>query len=188
MCPPGIGVISASEKAWKIIERGNSLQRYYWDFRKARASAEISETAFTSPVSLMAGLKVALEMIHEEGLARVVTRHRRMSTALRAGCAAMGLPAFGQADSLSPTVVALEIPEKLNGGDIVRRLYDKHRTVIAGSRNKLSGKVIRIGTMGNIQEADILTDVQYIESVISDLGWSVTHGAAVDAVSESLHG
>jgi len=188
MCPPGIGVVSVSQKAWKIVEREDRLPRYYWDFRRTMASAEKSETAFTAPLSLLAGMKVALQMIHDEGLPQVLARHRRLSTALRAGCAALGLAGYGEPSALSPTVVALQVPEKLNGGDIVKRLYEKHRTVIAGSRNRLSGKVIRIGTMGNIQEADILTDVQHIESVLSDLGWPVTHGAAVDAVSESLHG
>jgi aspartate aminotransferase-like enzyme len=188
MCPPGIGLISVSEKAWKIIERENGSPRYYWDFRKAKESAEKSETAFTSPVSLIAGLKVALEMIHEEGLPQVLARHRRMSTALRAGCAAMGVPAYGRADVFSPTVVALEVPEKLNGDDIVRGLYKKHRTVIAGSRNKLSGKVIRIGTMGDVHEEDILTDLRQLEGVLVDLGWPVTSGAGVAAATASLGG
>ena len=104
MCPPGIGLISASQKAWKIVERENGLPRYYWDFRKAMTSAEKSETAFTSPVSLVAGLKVALEMINEEGLPQVLPRHRRLSAALRAGCAALGLiPTDKRARSLRPS-------------------------------------------------------------------------------------
>ena len=186
MCPPGMGLISASQKAWKIVERENGLPRYYWDFRKAMTSAEKSETAFTSPVSLVAGLKVALEMINEEGLPQVLLRHRRLSAALRAGCAALGLTTYGQAGALSPTVVALEVPEKMNGGDVVRRLYEKHRTIIAGSRNRLSGKVIRIGTMGYVHEEDILTDLWHLEDVLSELGWPVTSGAGAAAATVSL--
>ncbi len=133
-------MVSVSQKAWKIVEREDRLPRYYWDFRKTLGSAEKSETAFTAPVSLMAGLKVALEMIHEESLPKVLARHLRLSKALRAGCAALGLTGYGEESALSPTVVALQVPEKLNGGDIVKRLYEKHRTVIAGSRNKLVGQ------------------------------------------------
>jgi aspartate aminotransferase-like enzyme len=100
MCPPGIGVVSVSQKAWKVAEREGGLPRFYWDFRKALASAEKSESPFTPAVSLMFGLKEALEMIHEEGLPNVLARHLRISSALRAGCAALGLPPFGQADAL----------------------------------------------------------------------------------------
>ena len=183
MCPPGIGVVSVSQKAWKIVEREDRLPRYHWDFRKTLASAEKSETAFTAPVSLMAGLKVALEMIHEEGIPKVLARHLRLSAALRAGCAALGLAGYGEAGALSPTVVALQVPEGMNGGDIVKRLYEKHRTVIAGSRNKLVGKVIRIGTMGSVSEEDILTDLRHMEDVLSDFGMSVSAGVAAATAS-----
>jgi aspartate aminotransferase-like enzyme len=186
MCPPGIGVVSVSEKAWKIVQREDRLPRYYWDFRKTMASAEKSETAFTAPVSLMAGMRVALEMIHEEGLRKVLVRHLRLSSALRAGCAALGLAGYGEAGALSPTVVALQVPEGMNGGDIVKRLYEKHRTVIAGSRNKLVGKVIRIGTMGYLSEEDILTDLLHLEGVLSDLGMAVTPRSGVAAAKASF--
>jgi len=60
-------------------------------------------------------------------------------------------------------------PVVLDGGDIVRLLYERHRTVIAGSRNKLSDRVIRIGCMGDIRDADIATDLEHLENVLSDL-------------------
>ncbi len=186
MCPPGIGVVSVSPKAWKIVEREDRLPRYYWDFRKTMSSAEKFETAFTAPVSLMSGMHAALEMIHEEGLPKVLARHLRLSAALRAGCAAIGLTGYGEVGALSPTVVALQVPEKLNGGDIVKRLYEKHRTVIAGSRNKLSGRVIRIGTMGYLSEEDILTDLRHLEDVLPELGFAVTPGAGLAAATASL--
>jgi aspartate aminotransferase-like enzyme len=186
MCPPGIGLISVSAKAWKIVEKEDRVPRFFWDFRKARAAAEKSETAFTSPVSLIAGLKEALEMIHEEGMPQVLKRHKKLSSALRAGCTALGLASFGTATSLSPTVVALDVPEKLNGGEIVLRLYEQYGTVIAGSRNKLSGRVIRIGTMGDVHEDDILTDLAELEEVLSSLNWKVAKGAGTGVATTWL--
>jgi len=183
MCPPGIGLASVSQKAWKIVDRDSGMPRFYWDFRKARASIEKSETPFTSPVSLMAGLREALEMIHEEGLPNVLARHRRLSTALRSGCEALGLRTFGGPDWLSSTVVALEVPASLNGGDIVKRMYDHHQTAIAGSRNKMQGRVIRIGTMGHLQDGDILTDLLYLEETLDHLGFDVRPGAGISAAA-----
>jgi aspartate aminotransferase-like enzyme len=166
MCPPGLGVVSMSPKAWNVVQRPGGLPRFYWDFRKARASAEKMETPFTTPVALVAGLHEALAMIHEEGLPQVLARHRRLSTALRAGCAALGLPPFARTADLSATVVCVRVPEDLDGKEIVRGLYQRYRTVIAGSRNKLSGKVIRIGVMGQLTEGDIVTDLHYLEQTL----------------------
>jgi aspartate aminotransferase-like enzyme len=43
--------------------------------------------------------------------------------------------------------------------------------VIAGARHpKQTGKVIRIGSMGMVSEADILTDLRHLEATLSDLG------------------
>jgi aspartate aminotransferase-like enzyme len=151
------------------VNRADRLPRYYFDFRKARASAETAETPFTTPVSLIFGLREALEMIHEEELPNVLARHRRLADALRAGCAVLGLPSFPSAPLVSNTVVCLAVPEGLDGGAIVRGMYQRHNTVIAGSRNKLKGRVIRIGTMGFLQESDIRTDLEQLEDTLTAL-------------------
>lgn len=169
MCPPGIGLVSVSSKAWEIVKREDRVPRFYWDFRKARVAAEKSETPFTGPVSLLAGLQESLEMIHEEGFPQVLARHKRLSTMLRTGCAELGLLPFGQESTRSSTVVVLKVPEKLDGAVIVRRLYERFRTVIAGARNQLAGKIIRIGTMGHVQETDILTDLAHLKEVLNEL-------------------
>ncbi|HLX46058.1 MAG TPA: alanine--glyoxylate aminotransferase family protein [Bryobacteraceae bacterium] len=184
MCPPGVGLVSVSKKARAVVERDSGMPRFYWDFRKAFAPAEISETPFTPPVALMAGLREALEMIHAEGLPEVLARHRRLSSALRAGCAALGLAPFG--DTNSSTVVVMNVPAPLKGGDIVRALYREHRTVIAGSRNKLEGRVIRIGTMGSLNAGDILTDLLHLEATLAALGKQVTPGTGVSVAAGML--
>lgn len=81
MCPPGLGLASVSVKAWQVIGRAGWSPGYYWSFPRALASCEKGETPFTAPVGLIAGLLEALEMIHSEGLAEVLARHRRLSSA-----------------------------------------------------------------------------------------------------------
>jgi len=184
MCPPGLALVSVSAKAWDVVNRANGMPRFYWDFRKAMKGGEVLETPFTPAISLIVGLREALEMIHEEGLLKVLARHKRLSTALRAGCAAMGLASFPQEGILSSTVVALPVPESVKGSDIVRRLYKNHGTVIAGSRNILSGRVIRICTMGSVQEGDIVTDLLHLEAVLAELARPVKAGAGVAAAME----
>lgn len=186
MCPPGIGIASVSEKAWPIVQRAGGAARFYFDFRRASDAWTKGETAFTPPVSLIRGLHVALQMIHAEGLANVLVRHARLANALRAGVNALGLATFTSAKCLSNTLSVFRVSEGLDGKKIVRRLADKHGTIIAGARNKLDGKVIRIGTMGWIGDGDILTDLHHLEDVLTELGSQIERGSGVAAASAAL--
>ena len=186
MCPPGIGLIAASEKAWNVIRRSDGLPRFFFDLRRARESYDKGESTFTPAISLVYGLDTSLDMIHEEGLSNVLARHARLSRGMKAGAAALGLENFARAEAQSNTVACFHVPAGIDGTRLIRRLYEKHRTVIAGARNRLQGKMIRIGTMGAIGEGDILTDLMHIEDVLAELGHPVRPGAAVAAATAAF--
>ena len=186
MCPPGLGFIAVSDKAMRIIDSASAVPRFYFDLRKAKASLDKGETAFTPPVSLIVGLHEALTMIHEEGLPAVLARHQRVSSALQTGCAALGLPMFPKSRALSATVTVAVVPDGLDGGAIVRHMYSRYHSVIAGQRTKLSGRVIRFGTMGCIGPNDILTDLQQLEETLRDLGRPATAGAGTQSAKAVL--
>lgn len=183
MCPPGLVAMAVSRKAMAVIENASAVPRLYFDLRRAKAAAKNNETAFTPPVSLVVALREALTMIHEEGLAAVLLRHRRLSEALQAGCVALGLPMLPSAHAQSATVTVARVPEGLEGSAIVRHMYARYHTVIAGQRTKLQNRVIRFGTMGCIGPNDILTDLQQLEQTLRDLGQAVPAGAGVNAAT-----
>jgi aspartate aminotransferase-like enzyme len=171
MCAPGIGMAAIGAKAWKVINRDGRVPSFFTDFRRAKAALERDETPFTPPVTLVYGLLEALRMIDEEGLANVLKRHSRLAAALRAGVKALGLELYSQPNTSSATVVAMKVPQGLDGGSIVQHLRERYHTVIAGARHpRQTGKVIRIGTMGMISETDIITDLRHLESTLKDLG------------------
>jgi len=186
MCPPGLGFIAVSDKAMRVIESASGVPRFYFDLRKAKAALDKGETAFTPPVSLILGLHEALTMIHEEGLPAVLVRHKRVSSALQAGCVALGLPMFPKAQPLSATVTVAVVPDGLDGSTIVRHMYSRYHSVIAGQRTKLSGRVIRFGTMGCIGPEDILTDLQQLEETLRDLGRPAIAGSGTEAAKAVL--
>jgi aspartate aminotransferase-like enzyme len=188
MCPPGMGVIAASEKAWAVIRRDDRLPRFYFDLRKARDSYDKGESTYTPPVSLVQGLDAALDMIHEEGLANVIARHARLSRGFKAGATALGLRNFALDARQSATVACFWLPEGIDGTRLNKRLYEKHRTVIAGARNKLQGRIIRLGTMGAINDADILTDLMHIADVLAEMGHRCDAGAAVAEAMRVMKG
>jgi aspartate aminotransferase-like enzyme len=130
-------------------------------------------------------LREALAMIDEEGLPAVLARHARLSAALRAGFQALGFPMFPKAN-FSATVTVGVVPDGLDGATIVRHMYAHYRTVIASQRTKLDNRVIRIGTMGFVGRADILTDLHYLECTLRDLGRAPASGAGVQAAAAVL--
>jgi len=187
MCPPGIGLASVSDKAWRLIEEDDDKRRFYWDLRKAKNAAEKGQTAFTPPVTLLAGLREGLRMIDEEGIPNVFARHRRLGEALRAGGAALNLSIFTKkGETLSDTVTVFNVPEGLHASTIVGNMYKEYGTVIAGARNKLDGTVFRFGTMGALDESDIILDLLHLERTLQDLQVPVEAGSAVAAANEYL--
>jgi len=185
MCPPGLAIAGVSEKAMRVVDAAHGIPRFFFDFRRARTSLDKGETPFTPPVSLILGLREALAMINEEGFPAVLRRHARLSAALRAGFLALGFPMFPKG-AFSPTVTVGIVPEGLDGSAIVRHMYATYRTVIAGQRTKLRGKVIRIGTMGFCGPQDILADLHYLECTLRDLGHAPAPGAGVQAATAVL--
>jgi len=186
MNPPGLAIAAVSAKAMRVAQAAHGIPRYFFDFRRSKTSLDKGETPFTPPVSLILGLREALAMINEEGLAVVLARHARLAAALRAGFEALGFAMFPATRALSSTVTVGVVPEGLDGAAIVRHMHASYRTVIAGQRTKLRNKVIRIGTMGAVGPGDILEDLHYLECTLRDLGRSPGKGAGVLAAAMAL--
>ncbi len=135
---------------------------------------------------LISGLHEALTMIHEEGLDNVIARHAKLAAAMRAGGRAIGLGIFPTAPMISDTVSVFSVPDGVDGVAIVQNLRTDHGTIIAGSRNALRGKIIRIGTMGIVTGDDIVTDLEHLEATLRGLGHDFEPGAGVAAVKAAL--
>jgi aspartate aminotransferase-like enzyme len=78
------------------------------------------------------------------------------------------------------------VPDGFDGGVIVRQMYSRFHTVIAGQRTKLQGRVIRFGTMGAIGPDDILTDLEQLEVALREVGLPVSAGAGMQAARAIL--
>ena len=90
MTPPGLGFVFISPKA---EEARRALPRVspYWDWAP-RIAPEIYSNQFcgTAPTHHLFGLRAALDMIHEEGMENIWSRHETLARALWAACDAGG--------------------------------------------------------------------------------------------------
>jgi aspartate aminotransferase-like enzyme len=176
--PPGLAMISVSEKAWNFAERAG-LPRYYFNFLKERKAISRQTTAFTPAVSLIIGLAFVLKDMKEQGLAALFAHHRRLAEGTRAGVAAMGLDFYSKAPSEAVTVI--RAPEGINGQDVVKVLREKYGITIAGGQAQVKGKIFRISHMGHLDEWDMLVALAAVERVLAELGHPVKFGSGVSA-------
>ena len=178
--PPGLAMVAISQRAWKQIEAARG-PRYYFDLRKAREFAAIGQTPATPPVSLCYALDVALDRYNLEGPANVWKRHERNTNAIVAAAEALGLELFAEAGSRSVTVTAIKVPAGVDGDAIRKTLRVERGFVLGGGQGKLAGKIIRIGTMGDISQTDVLGMLGALEIELLNAGQHVTVGTGVQA-------
>jgi aspartate aminotransferase-like enzyme len=155
MVPPGLAMVSISEKGWKAHAQAK-IPRYYWDFTKAKSYLEKNQTPWTPCISVFFALDVALDMLLKEGLAKIFARHAKMGDMTRKGVKALGLSLFPADEKYaSNTVTAVKASEKMNVSKLQQILRDEYKVVVSGGQGDLIGKIFRIGHLGWVTEADI---------------------------------
>lgn len=183
MLPPGLGFISMSQKAQKLMAAAN-LPRYYFDMRKAKKAAEKTDTPFTPAVSLVIALKEALRMIKEEGLENCFKRYSLYAKACRSAAKAIGLEVY--AKDISDAVTAIRLPETIEGEKLVKTMRDTYGVGIAGGQAELKGKIVRIAHMGYITSKDTIAALECFEKVLNEMGYKFELGAGVKAAKDIL--
>jgi L-aspartate aminotransferase apoenzyme (EC 2.6.1.1)/phosphoserine aminotransferase apoenzyme (EC 2.6.1.52) len=185
MLPPGLAFVTLSDKALSFVEKSD-IPKYYFNFKKElKKLVKDNETNFTPAVSLIMGLREALNMIKEDGLEKVFKRHARLADATRAAAKALGLELYAP-DSPSNAVTAIKAPAGIDGQKIVKILRDKHNITIAGGQSEAKGKIFRIAHMGYLDAYDIIMVVSALEMTLKELGVSVEMGKGVKAAAEIL--
>ncbi|MGB2875943.1 MAG: alanine--glyoxylate aminotransferase family protein [Gaiellaceae bacterium] len=185
MTPPGLAMVSVSARAWEASEQAAS-PRFYFDWQRTSKGQSTLDAPVTPPVSLVAGLNVALGMLLEEGLEAVFERHVRLGRACREGIKALGLELFSPDDDSSAVVTAVRAPEGIDSSELVLLLRDRHGVTLAPGQGELKGKVFRIGHIGYYDVFDITTALAAVELALVELGADVERGVAVTRALEAF--
>jgi serine---pyruvate transaminase len=182
MCPPGMGFVSASQRALDYAAQRPD-GRYYFDWGRTVAAQrkDPPNSPFTPPVTLLSALDVALDLIEEEGFENTLARHALLARATRAGAAALGLELFGDPDDRATVVTAIEVPEEVDGDKLVKLLRDRYGITANGGQNQLKGRIVRIAHTGYFGAFDILTSLSGLEMALVELGHPLDQGAGVGA-------
>ncbi|MDD5617831.1 MAG: alanine--glyoxylate aminotransferase family protein [Candidatus Omnitrophica bacterium] len=184
MLPPGLGFISVSAKAQKLIDVCKN-PRYYFDLRTAKKAWEKTDTPFTPAITLIIALNEVLKEMRKETLEVMFARNRKFADAVKKTMLALGLELYApgvSADSITP----VRVPAGIDGVKLVKVMRDEYGVAIAEGQAQLKGKIFRIAHMGFIRENDLKVCIETLEKVLSDMGYKFEKGIGVKTISKLL--
>src|SRR5271155_5144454 len=188
--PPGMSFNALSDKAI-AASKSSTLPKSFWSWEDMLTMNKIGFFPYTPATQMLHGLTVAIDMLHEEGLDNVFTRHARFAEATRRAVRAWGLEILCRdAKYYSPTVTAVLLPEG-HDADKLRSLALDHFDISYGmSFGKFLGRYFRIGHLGDTNDLTILGALAGTEMALSLFGVPIKKGgvqAAMDYIA-SVHG
>ncbi len=187
MSPPGLALVSVSDRAWAQQTNARS-PRFYFDWKEAKTWAEKGMTPFTPAVAVAFAMQEGLHMLEEEGLANVYERHERLARATQAGLQALGFQLFAQDGYRSNTVTSALPPPGLDVSALRKLLNARYGVVIAGGQGKMTGKMVRVGHLGAVAEGDVVQVIWALEQALEELDIAPADGRGAAAVTASLQG
>lgn len=183
MLPPGMGMAAVGPRVWKAHGRSR-LPKYYWDLEGYRRSLAEGRAPATLPVTLLSGLRVALQMLREEGIPQVWERHARHARAVRESAAALGLTCFARRPSNALTAILL--PGSVDGLALMETMRRERGVVVGGGLGEYRGRMVRISNLGHVDDAGILEAVGALEVSLRETGWEFEAGAGVKVARRAL--
>lgn len=189
MLPAGLAIVGLSEKAMRAVEHA-TLPRTFFDVRDMAKGYAANAFPYTPPVGLMNGLKLSLQMIEAEGLDNVFARHTRIAQGVRLAVKAWGLELCAVSpDAYSDSVSAIKTPAGFDATEIVNVAARDYGMAFGVGLGEVAGKVFRIGHLGMLTDAMMLSGLAVAEMVMVDLGLDITLGSGVAAAqSHYRHG
>lgn len=184
---PGLTIVSISNDAKNIMNnRKTPICGFYNNLSIWDNYYERKWFPYTMPISDILSLNVAINNIIEEGIDNIIKRHYKYANAVRKAFIQYGLELFVD-KGYSNTVTAVRIPDFIGCDKLIKHMLDKYDTLVAGSFSYMSGKVIRIGHMGeNANKEKLIYVLSILEKSLKDLGYSNGNKNLVELFLESI--
>ncbi len=181
MLPPGLALLSLSARGWdKVREVGSS--NFYFNLLAERDNSLKHQTLFTSPVNLLQGLAVSLDLFREETLEAVYRKQWALTSMARIGAASLGLELLAKTH-FTWGLTSIKLPAGIDGGQVLKTAAERYGVVMAGGQGELKKSVIRIGHMGHVDWSDVLAGLHALRRGLIDAGgYSASRTYMEDAV------
>ncbi len=169
MLPTGLSFTGVSDKAMAAHANAR-LHRFYFDWTMMVNRPQKSFIG-TIPINIFYGLRESIRLLDEEGLDNVIARHTRLAEATRRAVQVWagnnGPQLFCMTpDRYSNSVTAVLMPDGFSGDALRKTVRDRFNVSLGGGLGKLSGKIFRIGHLGDLNEPMLLGALSAIEMAL----------------------
>ncbi len=182
MLPPGLGFNIVSEKALAAAKTA-TLPRSYWDWQPVLDFNQRGFFPYTPATNLFYGLDEALNMLLEEGLDNVFTRHLQLAAATRAAVQGWGLEIYCQdPERYSPTLTAVLMPEGHDADKLRKLILERFNLSLGTGLGPVKGKLFRIGHLGDFNALMLAGTLCGVEMGMGLAGVPHTKGGVMKAL------
>ena len=184
MLPAGLGILAVSPKALEAMQSATS-RRCYFDLADMISANPMGYFPYTPALPMLYGLREALDIIFEEGLDNIFSRHHYFAEGVRAAVTeGWGLKLCAKAPKwYSDTVSAIMVPEGINGAHVIDVAFRRYNLALGAGLSKVAGKLFRIGHLGDLNELMLMGAIAGAEMAMLDVGVDVVPGSGVAAAS-----
>jgi alanine-glyoxylate transaminase/serine-glyoxylate transaminase/serine-pyruvate transaminase len=163
MLPPGLSFNALSDKALAAAKQAK-LPRSFWDWSEMIAANANGWFPYTPATNLLYGLREAIHMLEEEGLAHVFARHDRHAEATRRAVRAWGLEILCETpEEYSSSLTAVVMPAGHDADKLRDAILEHFDMSLGMGLSKLKGKVFRIGHLGDFNDLTLMGTLAGVE-------------------------
>ena len=164
MLPPGLSFNCVSPKALATAKSAR-MPKSYWAWDEMIANGKTGYFPYTPATNLLYGLREAQRMLlDEEGLDAVFARHQRHAEATRRAVRAWGLEIFAlDAREYSASLTAVLMPAGHDADRLRKIILDAFDMSLGTGLTKVSGKVFRIGHLGDLNDLTLMGTLAGVE-------------------------
>ena len=179
MMTPGLGFIAANNKAIEI-SKSAKLKTGYWDWNDRIEGPHYKKYCGTAPIHLMMGLRKSLDLMLEETMEGIWTRHEHLAAATRrsievwSSCGELSFNVLAD-DHRSNAVTTVLFEDGPNSNALANYCRNNFSIILGTGIGRFEGRAIRVAHMGDINESIVLATLGVIETSLIAL--SIPHGS-----------
>ena len=184
MLPPGLSFNAVSKKAL-MANQVAKLQRAYWDWGDMIGPNKTGYFPYTPATNLLYGLVESIDMLHEEGLDNVFSRHSRHAAATRSAVRAWGLEVLcSQQGAESGVLTAVMLPKGHSADAFREKALTDFGISLGNGLSKVSDKVFRIGHLGDFNDLMLMATLSGVELGLASAGVPYKRGGVQVALDQ----
>ncbi|MGI9435873.1 MAG: serine--glyoxylate aminotransferase, partial [Geminicoccaceae bacterium] len=157
----------------------------YWDWSAMLSANAGNVFPYTPATNLLYGLREALAMLNEEGLANVFARHQRHGQAARIAVEHWGLEVLASdVREYSGSLTAVLMPEGQDADGLRKLILERFDLSLGNGLGKLQGRVFRIGHLGWFNDLMLAGTLSGIEMGLKAFGLPVPSSGVAAALDD----